>query len=124
MARVLVVDKGGNAAEPIVGVASDIGVGVDLCEGTDEALSRLRSRKYSSVIVDIDNAGTDPIDVVGAFRDASPRTNIITFTAKNRLDLERRIRLKGIFYYLVGPVNENEVREALEGAVRASNEPY
>lgn len=125
MARVLVVDKGGNAAQPIVGAASDIGVGVDLCEEADEALSRLRSHSYSSVIVDIDSAGTDPIDVVGAFRDASPRTSIITFTARNRLELERRIRLKGVFYYIVGPVSESEVREALEGAVRASNDiPY
>jgi DNA-binding response OmpR family regulator len=120
MERVLVVDNDRLSAEPIVGAVNTIGVGVDLCEGAEEALGRLRSQKYSSVIVDIDNAGTNPIDVVGAVKGASPGTSIITFTARNRLELERRMRSEGIFYYMVGPVNQTEVREVLEGVLRAS----
>ncbi|TET46215.1 response regulator [candidate division TA06 bacterium] len=121
MERVLVVDKDQLSARSIVGAASGIGVGVDLCEGTTEALKRLKSHKYCSVIVDIDNAGTNPTDVVSAFRGASPGTSIITFTARNRLELERKIRLKGVFYYMVGPLSEIEFKEALEGAVRAAD---
>ena len=114
MKKVLVVDKDGLATEPIIGVASDLGVGVELCEETGEALNLLRSGKYSLVIVDIDNAGQNPIDVLGAFRGASPMTNIITFTASNHLDLEKKVRLEGVFYYMVGPAGEAEMREALE----------
>jgi CheY-like chemotaxis protein len=125
MERVLVVEKNGKAVRPIVGVASDIGVGVDFCEETDDALTRLRSCRYSSVFLDIDTTGLDPIEVVGAIKEASPGTSIVTLTAKNHLDLERGIRAEGVYYYIVGPPSDNELREALEGAVRAGkNDRY
>ena len=121
MERVLVVEKNGGTAQPVVGVASGIGLGVDICEGADQAMDMLRSCKYSSVFVDIDTTGRNPVEIVGAFKNASPGTSIITFTAQNHLELERGIRNEGVYYYIVGPTSETELKEALEGAVRAGN---
>jgi CheY-like chemotaxis protein len=121
MERVLVVEKNGNTVQPIVGVASGIGLDVDICEGADEAVSMLRSCKYSSIFVDIDTTGRNPVEIVGRFKNASPGTSIITFTAQNHLELERGIRNEGVYYYIVGPTSEAELKEALEGAVRAGN---
>lgn len=119
MERVLVVERNGDTAQPIVGVASGIGVGVDVCEGAEEAMDMLKSCKYSSIFVDIDTTGRNPIEIVGAFKNASPGTSIVTFTAQNHLELERGIRKEGVYYYIVGPTSETELKEALEGAVRA-----
>jgi len=121
MERVLVVEKNGGTAQPVVGVAYGIGLGVDICECADEAVSMLKSCKYSSIFLDIDTTGRNPVEIVGAFKNASPGTRIITFTEQNHLELERGIRNEGVYYYIVGPTSENELKEALEGAVRAGN---
>lgn len=63
------------------------------------------------------------LDVIEVLRAIGLETPVIVIAEEDSLELERRARQKGIFYYLVHPVDREEAEAVLKAATRHVGRP-
>ena len=124
MSAVLIVEHDRAYRRKLFDIANRCSTDTDFCARTWQAIEMVQLKNYSSVVVDLDQDGIDPIDAIEVIKGISPGTAIIAVTERNHLDLEKDVRKEGIFYYMVKPLDDDEVRDAIAGAVDAYGEDW
>ncbi len=124
MRSVLIVEHDPVYRKRLTDIAAQCSEETDTCYRTWQAIEMVQTKSYSSVVVDLDQDGIDPVDAIEVIKGISPGTAIIAVTEKNRLELEKDVRREGIFYYMVKPLDEDEFREAIERAVDSYGEDW
>lgn len=115
--RVLIIADGEKKREELSGFTSVFGMPSESCSWSDMAVKRLRSFRFSAVVIDIENETLSPEDCVTLAKAAAPYTPIIVVSGESTIDAERAVRQMGIFYYLVRPFRKEEYIEALGDAM-------
>lgn len=117
MTNILICEKNGN----IIQLLSDT-LDNYIINTTDipcEAVKRVLKGGYDCLIMDMDMEvkGTSCLEVVQILKNANSKIPIIAVTNNDSLEMERKIRKEGIFYYIVGPVEKEEMLQAIKHAV-------
>jgi DNA-binding response OmpR family regulator len=63
----------------------------------------------------------DHLDVIPMIRAVGKDPPVIVVAEEDSLDLERRARQHPVFYYLVHPLEQNEVKAVLDDVLRHAN---
>jgi len=124
VSAVLIVEHDPAYRRKFFDLASEYTEETDFCTRTWQAIEMVQTKNYSSVVVDLDQEGIDPVDAIEVIKGISPGTAIIAVTGRNRMDLEKTVRKEGIFYYMVKPLDDDEFREAIERAVDCYGEAW
>jgi CheY-like chemotaxis protein len=89
--------------------------------GPGDLAARIRSDAAEAVVVVVD-LGADPIhsmSMVTACRQETPWVPVVVVAANPSQELVRRIRLAGVFYLALDPVEAEEMRNVLDSAFAA-----
>ncbi|MBN2255136.1 MAG: response regulator [Deltaproteobacteria bacterium] len=78
-----------------------------------EALAMLSWDLYDMVILDIDLPDGKGHGLISHIKKLHPDIYIATMTGNNSRDLEREIRTQGIIYYMMKPLDMNEIKDIL-----------
>ena len=87
-----------------------------------EVIQTVSPRRFTAAVLDlsmfIDSAEEmNALDTISIIKGIDAQLPIIAITEDSSLSTEREARLKGVFYYLVKPVDPEEVRAAVTGAI-------
>ena len=88
---------------------------LDFIESTTEAIKKILAQCYDVVILELDmDAGVETISIINQIDSDVP---IITITGLDSLETQRQVRKGKIFYYLVKPIADEEIKSVIEYAV-------
>jgi DNA-binding response OmpR family regulator len=87
-------------------------------KGTAEVARRAASGCPLALVLGIGRRSRTRLDVIPVFRAVRSELPVIVIADEDSLELERRARQAGIFYYLVHPLDSREVKAVLEDLLR------
>ncbi len=79
-----------------------------------EALHHILETAFDVILLDINLPDCLGYDLIPEFRQIDPDINIITMTGENSRELEQRVRKEGILYYMVKPIETQNLKLLLE----------
>ncbi len=94
----------------------DDGYDVVIASSGMEALARVAERPYACVLLDLLLPGLSGLEVLAIIRGSYPRLPVVAMAEENSLELERRARIRRVFYYLVEATDREELRNVLASA--------
>jgi DNA-binding response OmpR family regulator len=78
------------------------------------------ARRPVALILGVGQRSLANLDVIPLIRAVRSDLPVIVIAEEDSLELERRVRQKGIFYYLVHPIEPSEVEAVLADALRCA----
>ena len=81
---------------------------------------RTVSRPPAAIVLGLEASTLSHLDVIPVIRAVRSDLPVIVIARKDSLDLERAARQKGVFYYLIHPLDVSEARAVLEDLERLS----
>ena len=110
--------------EPIVGLRlkpalEKNGYRVETFEDGAQALQRIAEEEFDIIVTDIRMEPVDGLKVLEAALKKSARTKVIIITGYATVELAREALAKGAFEVIAKPFRPNDLREAINKAVRA-----
>lgn len=79
-----------------------------------EALHHILETAFDVILLDINLPDYLGYDLIPEFRQIDPDIKIITMTGENSRELEQRVRKEGILYYMVKPIETQNLKLLLE----------
>lgn len=79
-----------------------------------EALSFFQKKNFDLVLLDIFLPDTMGHELIPKFRELNNEIKIITMTGENTRELELEVRAQGILYYMIKPIEINDLKTLLE----------
>jgi len=116
--QVLVLDPDPEFADRLKAALSSSGVHVDVVDGIDDAVDRIRDEDIDCLVMDEwlpEMRGSDAIPVIRAIDADVP---VIITAARNSVELEARIRGAGVFFYHCKAFGMRDLVLAVGDAVR------
>ena len=87
------------------------------------ALERLEAGCFDAVLLDLAMPGLHGVEVLKRIRERRPETPVIIITGVEDEDLAAEVMRLGAVAYLSKPIGEEELLQALEGALEGSLSP-
>ncbi len=94
------------------------GQSVLVLKRTAEVARQAASGSPLALVLGIGRRSRTRLDVIPVFRAVRKELPVIVIADEDSLELERRARRAGIFYYLVHPIDSREVKAVLEDLLR------
>jgi DNA-binding response OmpR family regulator len=118
--KVLVVEKDDSLAGLLRALLENWGYDARLCTKGKEAVRLFRKGEYGMVLMEVMLPDMNAVELISRLKEFSPEVGIVAMTGKNSKELEARIRGQGILYYMVKPLETENLRDLLE---HVSNKP-
>ena len=83
-----------------------------------EAVRHIQETPFETLILDAHLEGINGVQVLSMVKNLDPDLPVIVITGDSSIDLERKIRSLGVFYYLIKPFKMEELREVISSAIR------
>jgi len=116
--NILVADDDKFFRDLLRGVLQKEGYSVQTVESGVSAIREILKEKFQVLILDIYMAGIDGFETISILKRIDSHLPIIVITGNNSLQIEKKIRAKGIFYYLVKPFDMKEMKEVVKLALK------
>ncbi len=87
----------------------------DTGAAVEEALSRKSG--FDAAIVGLTGKENHGLEVVGLLRKINSKLPVVVVNEEHSLEAERKVREQRVFYYLLSPVEPEELREVVKEAV-------
>ncbi len=91
---------------------------VTTAESRNELLGELRGGRVDVLVLGVDVFGKRAYDLIAEIRRQGSRIPVIVVSADSSLELAKKLREAGIFYYVIEPFDPFEVRLAVHEAIR------
>jgi DNA-binding response OmpR family regulator len=121
--RVLVVDDEPDTRALIWDILSEEGYNVDLCASGDQALDKLKRKRFELILADIKMPGMSGVELLTHVRAMAPDAKVILMTAYASLDTAIQAVRGQAFDYLVKPFDLDDFRQRVERALDSKNLP-
>lgn len=118
--RVLVCDDDPLIRESIVEILADE-FDVETTSRAVDAIRRIMRTRYAALVLDLNLPGLGGLDAVSTVQRLDMRLPIVVITGYASFEVERAVREKGVFYYLVKPFTVDELSAAVRAAARSRN---
>ena len=114
--RVMIIDD-----EPIVGkrlkqALRKFGIDVEVFEDSEEALNRLKDRKFDVVVTDIRMEKIDGIQILENVLEHSNQTKVIIITGYATINVAQEALAKGAFDFIAKPFKPDDLRSVINKA--------
>jgi len=83
-----------------------------------EALANLQDQSYSLIITEINLSDGDGIELLNTIKTSYPQTVVIVITSYGTIESAVKAIKRGAYDYLTKPINDDELRLAVEKAVK------
>lgn len=94
------------------------GASLRMMESTAEMACLAVTHSSMGIVLGVGKNTIHHLDVIPVIRAVRENLPVIVIAEEDSLDLERAVREKGVFYYLVHPVGRREVCAVLEDFLR------
>lgn len=94
------------------------GYGVEVFQGGQAAIDRLREKQFDVVVTDIRMEEVDGLDVLDAVLKSSDRTKTILITGYATMEVAREALAKGAFEFVAKPFRPRDLHKLIEKAAR------
>jgi DNA-binding NtrC family response regulator len=93
-----------------------MGYKVETTNIMSEMIRRIKKGDIHVILIDDEIEGVKACDIVPLFKNIDPKIQIIVTSSEESIGLVKRLRLAGIFYLAMKPVDLGEVRSAVQCA--------
>ncbi|RMF88629.1 MAG: response regulator [Nitrospinota bacterium] len=90
---------------------------VEEVHSATEAIQRLLAKTFQAAIFSIPFRGIDALETLALIRQIAPSLPIIVLAEKDSLEIQRKVRQEKIFYYLIKPIDREELHDVLQAAI-------
>jgi NADH-quinone oxidoreductase subunit E len=87
-----------------------------------ELLRRIKEREADVLVLDFTLEEIPSLDLLPLIKKAGPEIPVIALSEDSSLEMSRRVRLQGIFFLAMKPIDPAEVRTAVGDAIKMLNE--
>ena len=94
------------------------GYRIQTVESGTAAVRKVLKETIHLLILDIYMAGMDGFETISLLKRINPSLPIIVITGNTSLDVERKTRDKGIFYYFTKPFDMEEMKKVVKLAIK------
>ncbi|HCJ66925.1 MAG TPA: hypothetical protein DHV62_06260 [Elusimicrobia bacterium] len=93
---------------------------VVVAKSSSECLEKIHSAEFNALVIDADFLKMQNEVDIPLLRELTISLPVIVTAGKENLEIENKIREEEIFYYIVKPVEQKELIEAVEEAIKWS----
>jgi NADH-quinone oxidoreductase subunit E len=115
---VLIASSDEPLAEYLYHQLSGLGWNVSRLTGVSEIIHQVKEREDRILILDSTIEGIPAFDLLPLIKKASPGIPVISLGEDSSLESSKRVRLQGIFFLAMKPVDPEEIRAAAGDAIR------
>lgn len=112
--KILVIDDDMHFTSVIAENLMDWGYEAEKADSGSDALEKLRTCAFDLVLLDVFLPDCKGYDLIPQLRRIRPDINVVTMTAHNTRDIEKKVRLQQILYYMPKPFDFGQLRYLLE----------
>ena len=95
-----------------------LGYQVESAKTVSEAIRKIRRGKMDILLLDDEIEEVKACDLVPIFKRINPKIQVIVISSQESVELAKRLRRSGIFYQAMKPIDLEEVRSAVECALK------
>ena len=119
---VLIADTNEEEREYLSIALASEGYKVETAKASSEMIKKLHNKSDVGVIVmDVNMPGVRAYEVIPIVKKINRRIPIIVMSSDNSIDLARKVRQAGIFFYAMKPLNIEEMKLAVKDAFKKVN---
>jgi DNA-binding response OmpR family regulator len=112
--NVLVIEDEAALADHVVSLINGWGHRGEKCLRGKEALNVCRSKEFDLVLLEALLPGMKADELIPRLKELCPQAGVVVMTANNSRELERRIREKGVLYYMIKPFEAESLKALLD----------
>lgn len=116
----MICDHNGAGANRLGGLLVEEGYMVEVVPRIRDVLPKIGSDSYQTVILWINMDRSWAIESISLINQIKRDLPIIIIVEEDSVEFQREIRKGRIFYYFVSPVNPEEIKAVVKGAVSKS----
>lgn len=120
--HILIMEDEEVIAKGLEMVLAEEGYDVDLAFTGSQALETFASDNYDLLVADLKLPDVDGMDVVRTVKHQKPGTEVVIITGYSSVNSAVDAMKIGVFDYLTKPFAEEEIKEAVEGALKKIRE--
>ena len=118
--KVLVFSRKTPEEGGISSILSQEGYQVEWTDSGPSAICEALSGSLGACIIVVTRSGDREVDYIPCLNRVDPKLPIIVISEHDSVELQRRIRRHRVYYYLLLPINREEIRAVLRSAVPLS----
>lgn len=112
--KVLVIEKDPSLAVLLTALLENWGYETRLCTSGKEAVQVFAKEYYDMILMEVFLPDMKGDELISRIKEFSPEAKIVAMTGRNSRELEKRIRERGILYYMVKPLETENLKALLE----------
>jgi DNA-binding response OmpR family regulator len=120
--KVLVIEEDDTLAGSLRALLENWGHDTQLCTTGKDAVRKFATGGYDVVLTEVLLPDMSGIDLISRLKEFSPDAWVVAMTGRNSRELEARIRELGILYYMVKPLETENLKSLLEHLSKKSRE--
>jgi DNA-binding NtrC family response regulator len=122
-AHILVMEDEPSVAKGLEIVLSEEGYAVDMAASGQEALARFSDRGFDLLVADLRLPDIDGLEVIRRVKSRWPETGVVVITGYASVSSAVDAMKLGSFDYLPKPFTEDEIKSAVDGALKGKKSP-
>ena len=116
--KVLVFSRKPPEEGGITTILNDEGYQVEWTDSGPAAICEALSGALSACIIFVSRNAEREVDYIPCLNRVDPKLPIIVISEHDSVELQRKVRRHRVFYYLLLPIDREEIRSVLRSAVR------
>ncbi len=113
---ILIAYQDDSKTKPLSTFFQGMGYKVETAKVMSEMIQKIRKRKIPVILIGDEMEGVKAFDIVPLLKNINSKIQVIVISSEESLNLARRLRVAGIFYQAMKPVDYGEIKSAVECA--------
>lgn len=116
--KVLIADEDEESREMLARYLLKENFSVDTTSVASEVIQKIQNTKVDVLVMDVELKGMKGYEIIPILKKIDPELCIIVTSGNLSLELARKIREEGIFFYAVKPLDLEEIKLAVNDALK------
>jgi DNA-binding NtrC family response regulator len=112
--NILTIEDDAAVAATLREIIESWGHSVETSKSGKNALQKVTKKMFDLVLLDIFLPDINGVELIQKLKEVWPEIRIITMTGHNSRELEMEVRKQGIIYYMIKPVNTQNLKEIVD----------
>lgn len=116
--KILVFSRRPPAKGGLAAMLADAGYQVEWTDSGPAAICEALTGTLAACIIAVGQSAEREVDYIPCLNRVDPKLPIVVVSDHDSIELQRRVRRHRVFYYLLEPLDADELRAVLRSAVR------
>lgn len=112
--NILTIEDDAAVASTLREIIEGWGHRVEISKSGKNALQKVIKKMFDLVLLDIFLPDINGVELIQKLKEVWPKIRIVTMTGHNSRELEMEVRKQGIIYYMIKPVNIQNLKEIVD----------